>query len=484
MKRFRLVITVALEDEIDREWFRLKGLPVVRIRGLEAGMLSGLKRTEKDILIIITGPGPDASLKAAEWISDHLSPLSVLNIGTCGLSGDSRLRGRWITPEFLRTPEGAKIQNFHPLPVPEPEGMITLRELVSMPRPVTDGSLTEGLACDMEAYYQAEVFRERGIPFRTLKFITDSAGPSAKKEYREALPLLRQAVRDLFGFLDQRPDGGDISVIIPVHNRPEPVMKAVDSVLSQSLKPLEVIVVDDGSTDQTPSVLKRYGSRITLLQTGGNHGPSRARNMGVAAASGRWVAFLDSDDLWKEDKLRKQVEYLERNPFFEIIQSGEIWIRHGRRVNPCKHHQKEEGWIWERSLNLCLISPSSVMLKKSLFEKYGGFREDLPVCEDYDLWIRITREHLVGLVPDNSVVKYGGHPDQLSRRYPAMDRFRVRSLHDAWLAERSPQLRQRLQEVLIRKANILLGGYRKRGKVKEVREMESLITEITKKCAS
>ncbi|MBI4683189.1 MAG: glycosyltransferase, partial [Nitrospirae bacterium] len=207
-----------------------------------------------------------------------------------------------------------------------------------------------------------------------------------------------------------------------------PVSVLLDSVLSQSCKPEEIIVVDDCSTDGTGDILDSYEDKITVVHLPQNSGPSKARNEGIKHARTEWLAFLDSDDYWEKDKLKDQVEYLRRCPFYEILQSEEVWIRNGKRVNACKHHKKPFGWIWQQSLERCLISPSGVLVKKSLLERYGSFDESLPVCEDYDLWLKISRHHPVGLETSLSVVKYGGHKGQLSHQYPAMDRFRVKSL--------------------------------------------------------
>jgi GT2 family glycosyltransferase len=187
---------------------------------------------------------------------------------------------------------------------------------------------------------------------------------------------------------------------------------------------------------------------------------------------------MDSDDCWDKDKLKRQVAYLKKYPFYEIIQSEEIWIRKGVRVNPCKHHKKPIGWIWEPSLERCLVSPSGVLIKKSLLERYGMFDESLPACEDYDLWLKISRNHPVGLEPSFSVIKYGGHEDQLSKKYPAIDRFRVKSLFNMLKKEELPHFRKKIIPILEKKLYILIQGYEKRQKLKDAEECREILNSL------
>jgi glycosyltransferase involved in cell wall biosynthesis len=251
--------------------------------------------------------------------------------------------------------------------------------------------------------------------------------------------------------------------------------EAVDSVLAQSGAAFELIVVDDGSTDGTSATLaSEYGDRIRLLTTE-NRGVSAARNLGVARGAGELIAFLDSDDLWLPGKLAAQVAFMQANPHARICQTEEIWIRNGRRVNPCRHHGKPDGEIFERSLDLCLVSPSAVLLRRDLFERLGGFDESLPACEDYDLWLRIGRDTPVHLLPEALVVKRGGHADQLSRRFWGMDRFRVASLlrllaDDGFDGSR----RTAALDVLQRKCEILAAGAARRGRVGEAQRYRRL----------
>jgi glycosyltransferase involved in cell wall biosynthesis len=256
------------------------------------------------------------------------------------------------------------------------------------------------------------------------------------------------------------------SVIIPVYNRYRPVKEAVDSVLAQTFTDYELIVVDDGSTDDTPRVAEEYGERIRCLRQE-NRGVSAARNAGVAASSAPWLAFLDSDDRWLPEKLARQARFIRENPGISIMQTDETWIRRGRRVNPRNRHLKREGHIFLDSLELCLISPSAAIMSRECFDRYGPFDEDLPACEDYDLWLRVTARERVGLAPERLVVRHGGHPDQLSARYTAMDRFRVYAIlklleHEG--ASLPPEYRERAAAVALEKTRILRDGALKRNR--------------------
>ena len=178
-----------------------------------------------------------------------------------------------------------------------------------------------------------------------------------------------------------------VSVIIPTYNRGWCLNEAIDSVFSQTYERYELIVVDDGSEDDTGKRLSRYQDITVITQH--NRGVSAARNRGIASSKGELIAFLDSDDLWLPEKLSVQVAFFQANPEALVCQTQETWIRNGRRIHPKNRHQKQSGNFFERSLGLCLVSPSAVMIRKRLFETVGVFDENLPACEDYDLWLRV-----------------------------------------------------------------------------------------------
>ncbi|MBI4527663.1 MAG: glycosyltransferase family 2 protein [Deltaproteobacteria bacterium] len=264
-----------------------------------------------------------------------------------------------------------------------------------------------------------------------------------------------------------------VSVIIPTCNRWPMVAEAVESVLGQSFKRFELIVVDDGSEDGTAMNLRQYGSRLRVIFQP-RRGVAAARNVGVRASAGEYLAFLDSDDLWKRRKLEIQLDFMQAHREIQICQTDEIWIRRGIRVNPKLKHRKPSGDIFRASLDLCLVSPSAVMIARELFARAGGFDETLPVCEDYDLWLRIAVDTPVLLIPMPLVIKRGGHEDQLSRSTWGFDRFRalaLRKLLDSGLAG---EKRRWVLEALGRKVAVLAQGARRRGREAEARSYEAL----------
>lgn len=257
-----------------------------------------------------------------------------------------------------------------------------------------------------------------------------------------------------------------ISVIIPTYNRAWALARAVDSVLSQEYPDVELIIVDDGSTDDTLNLLESYGNAIKVI-TQPNRGVSAARNQGIAAASGALIALLDSDDYWLPGKLSRQAAFFDRHPEALICQTREIWVRRGRRVNPKNRHAKPSGMIFGPSLALCLVSPSAVMVRKSLFDQVGLFDESMPACEDYDLWLRVAAHHPVHLIDEPLIVKQGGHPDQLSAS-PGLDKYRIYSidkiLRNGTLSE---DQRRAAVAMLVEKCRIYAAGCRRRGREDE-----------------
>ncbi len=259
----------------------------------------------------------------------------------------------------------------------------------------------------------------------------------------------------------------DVSVIIPTFNRSRWVREAVESVLHQTVKPREILVVDDGSTDDTGEILSGYGDVIRVVRLEENRGVSAARNRGIEAAACRYVAFLDSDDLWLPRKLEAQMAHVQEHPEIQIHQTDEIWVRNGVRVNPGNRHRKPEGWIFEASLHLCLISPSAVLIDRRLFDEVGLFDERYPACEDYDLWLRITCRFPVGLLRQPMIVKRGGHADQLSK-LPVLDKYRIESIRNLLQSGLLSELQYRAAvDVLRQKCDIYATGCRKRGRLEE-----------------
>jgi len=256
-------------------------------------------------------------------------------------------------------------------------------------------------------------------------------------------------------------DPGRVSVIIPTYNRGEVLERAIKSVLAQTYENYELIVVDDGSTDNTSRILSKYGDKIRYFSKL-HGGVSSSRNFGLEKSEGTWVAFLDSDDYWLPQKLEKQIRFLQEHPDILVAQTDEKWIRNGKFVNPMKKHRKYSGWIFPQCLPLCIVSPSAVIIHQRVFNDVGVFDENLPVCEDYDLWLRIAYKYQIALIPEKLIVKTGGHSDQLSRQYWGMDRYRLIALEKILKEEISIEQRQLVLEEIIKKLTVLETGRRKR----------------------
>lgn len=273
-----------------------------------------------------------------------------------------------------------------------------------------------------------------------------------------------------------------VSVIIPTFNRGYVIERAIYSVLEQSFSDLECIVVDDGSTDNTQKIIEHIKDPRLKVIASSNRGVSAARNLGFSHSRGQWIALLDSDDQWLSHKLAAQLELAANHPELLLIHGEEIWIRNGKRINPKFKHKKEGGKIFERSLGLCLISPSAALLKRDLYEEMQGFREDYIVCEDYELWLRVTQKYKVGFVVEPVLNKYGGHKDQLSAKYKAMDYWRVRAMEELFHnPEYSLNTNESLAlvEMLLEKCRILKLGYEKHQNLENMAYIISLIEEFS-----
>lgn len=277
------------------------------------------------------------------------------------------------------------------------------------------------------------------------------------------------------------PAGHFVSIIIPTYNRAHLVVRAIQSVLKQTYQNFELIVVDDGSSDDTAVHLKSFieNKSIHFYQKE-NAGVASARNFGVTKARGQWLAFLDSDDEWLPHKLQEQINFLMCNHHLKIVYGEETWIRNGVRVNQKKHHKKSGGRIFEKCLEQCLIAPSSVLLERQLFDELNGFDERFVVCEDYDLWIKISSRHEIGFIERPLIVKYGGHDDQLSTKYFAMDMWRLKAMNNLLkttvLAEEDQSA---LRKVMQTKGNILLNGYQKHGKTEDAEKVLQILNNLS-----
>lgn len=207
-----------------------------------------------------------------------------------------------------------------------------------------------------------------------------------------------------------------------------------------------------------------------------NLGVSAARNLGIQHTSGDWLAFLDSDDEWLPEKLTNQKAALTANPEYKICHTEENWIRNGIQVNVPKKYAKTGGWIFSHCLPLCAMSPSSMLIHRSVFADVDLFDTQLPACEDYDLWLRITANYPVLLVEQPQINKHGGHEDQLSQAFWGMDRFRISALQKIInTGQLSEQNHKAAVNMLVKKAGIYLNGVTKRGKTDEASYYRQLI---------
>ncbi|MFH1944310.1 MAG: glycosyltransferase [Acidobacteriota bacterium] len=275
-----------------------------------------------------------------------------------------------------------------------------------------------------------------------------------------------------------------VSVVIPTFNRRDMLAQAVDSVLAQDYvrnsgnrDGFELVVVDDGSNDGTWDMLQQYGTLIRCIRQS-RGGVSAARNRGLKETSGRFVAFLDSDDLWTADKLSIQMNYMTTFPDAAMCYTEETWLRDGRVVNSGRRHRKHSGWIFNSVLPLCFLSLSSALFRRDVFERIGIFDEDLPACEDYDFGIRLAHSYPWHLINKPLIIKRGGHPDQLSRAFAAMDVFRIRALKKALDMDLSQKQRRCVRDVIVQKSRVLAQGFTKRNKQADAAYYRNLIQQF------
>jgi glycosyltransferase involved in cell wall biosynthesis len=290
-----------------------------------------------------------------------------------------------------------------------------------------------------------------------------------------------------------------ISIIIPTYNREFLIERAIQSVINQTYPNWELVIVDDGSTDTTWDVLLsnllpwkqtlvsfgRFQKTIQVYQIE-HRGVSSARNFGIERSSGEWICFLDSDDKWYPEKLSIQFEFHKENPEYFFSQTNEFWNKKGNLLKPQGKHKKLTGIYLQESLSLCMVTNSSFMAQREAWNQVGGFREELLVCEDYDLWNRIFLAGAsIGLVEGYLMVRYGGHNDQLSMLYPAMERFRLYSLlltkqefisRNAWI-HLSAEARREWDQAIENRFSTLIAGRKKRGE--DASDLNYLLEQYT-----
>ncbi len=263
-----------------------------------------------------------------------------------------------------------------------------------------------------------------------------------------------------------------ISVIIPTLNRANLLERALRSVVNQTFPPDEIIVVDNGSTDDTKNMIKDNFQNIKYYFLS-DKGVSKARNLGIKNSNCEWVSFLDSDDEWHPKKLEKQINLIKTNSKCKFIHSNEIWYRNGKNLNQLKKHKKKGGNIFKNCLKMCCISPSSVIINKNLFSNYGLFDESFQVCEDYEMWLRMSAKEEIFFLEDKLLIKHGGHKDQLSKKFWGMDRFRVYAIEKNLLKNNFSKDQNGLAIFyLLQKLRVIINGAKKRNNIKTYEEFK------------
>ena len=246
----------------------------------------------------------------------------------------------------------------------------------------------------------------------------------------------------------------NISVIIPTYNREKLLKKTIESVLNQTIQANEIIIIDDGSTDKTRELVMSFKNSHLKYIFQKNNGVSNARNRGINIATNEWLCFLDSDDIWEENKLEEQIIFHKENPHILISNTDELWLFNNKIIKQKKHQLKPSGFCFEENIPNTLIGASTVMIHKSVLRDIGYFDEELTACEDYDLWLRILVKYELGLINKKLIRKIAGHENQLSFSTKLMDKYRILAL----LKHKNSQFKVQISNEIIKKCDILIKG--------------------------
>jgi glycosyltransferase involved in cell wall biosynthesis len=294
----------------------------------------------------------------------------------------------------------------------------------------------------------------------------------------------------------------EISVIIPVYNRPRLLVEAASSVLKQTYTDFELIIVDDGSTDGTPVAARGIEAesegRCRVLSVPHSGMPGAARNRGIEAATGHYIAFLDSDDYWSPLKLEKQILLMKESGAV-LSHTLETWNREGRVISQKGQKHRREGDVFSDALKKCTIGPSTVMIDRKFCLATGGFHENLEIAEDYEYWLRITSDNKVAYLNEALTVKRAGKWEQLSEKYGKIEWFRLCALAGlldirlpgneveptylegySWTIFSEGRHESALDEFFF-KCGIWAAGCRKRGRPLEAQRLEELVKSIGRK---
>jgi glycosyltransferase involved in cell wall biosynthesis/nucleoside phosphorylase len=443
-----IVVLIACEAELPPIFKKNNPNYWTRIQELESGGLH--KYIHLPILIIITGIGQQTK-NTTNWIIEHIKPTEIINIGTAGATNIAQ--NTWVSVFSVIQKNKTTTMNQHQsLPIPTYTFPSVTCETISNNKTESNEDIV-----DMESAYIAAECKKNNIPCNIIKYITDSNNQNTDTDFNTNLPNFHTALNTYLSTIFN-PKPHTVSVIIPTHNRHTQVNTALQSVLKQTHRAHQIICIDDASLPPIPPTYKQI--QYTHLHK--QSGVSAARNSGIQQATGEWIAFLDSDDTWEPTHLQTLMEYLNKHPYLRWAQTEEKWIRNAKHLNKKNYHAKPVHWGWEPSLERCLVTPSAVMIHKSMFKEFGTFNESLNACEDYDLWLRFLRHTPIGYIKKETVTKYGGHTDQLSTKYTAMDHFRVFSLIEQYNKETNTTFKQKLTIIINKKTGILKQGAEKR----------------------
>jgi len=204
-----------------------------------------------------------------------------------------------------------------------------------------------------------------------------------------------------------------VSVVIPAFNSEKYISECIDSVLNQTYQNLEIIIIDDGSTDNTVNIVSGYNNDKIRLLHQKNSGSGAARNHGIQQASGKWIAFIDADDIWLPEKLEKQLKNCSDKSWShtDLFFHGGIYPKHTRTTELTSKHS---GFILRNLLVENSIGTSSVIIKKEVLEEFGGFNTDLRALQDWDLWLRVAEKYPICYI-DEALVYYRVHSKSTSR---------------------------------------------------------------------
>lgn len=244
------------------------------------------------------------------------------------------------------------------------------------------------------------------------------------------------------------------------------VLKAIESVKTQTYTPFEIIIIDDGSTDGTSTLFPISGVFYFKVEHCGF--PGKVRNIGVEKSTGDYIAFLDSDDIWHKEKLEKQTVFINSKPKCQLLHTKEKWIMNSKVISQKKRKHNRSGNVFLDSLQGCILGPSTVLMKRALYEQFGGFNETIEVGEDYDLWLRITDREEIDYIDDELITKNAGHGDQLSFKYGFIEPFKIDVLENLIQTHsfREENFKQVVRALLL-KYDIVINGCLKRSNEKE-----------------